>query len=1374
MNTYLARTNTHPRSVLQAAGALLFAPALALYLAGAFGQNPAPLAAQARTQHAAFPALSIPARLSPTSSVLCVSASGVTGAPCTNPTPYVTLQAAIDAASNGDEIRIANGTYTGAGTAVASSNKALTISGGFAGGSSGWTTMGAGSGTVLDGQSARASFEISGAITVTLQNLTARNGSLLNNSGVLSVLTRTLFLQSTTINGAYDLSPGAVMEFSSGTSTVSAGTTVAGAGIMRVSGSTVAFGGPAVTARNVELINNGTITGTGAFTVTGALTWTDGTMSGTGVTNLAVSSTASLSSSSGKSLISRTLNNAGTMSWSGGTIWMSFGAAIINNGTFDARIDQNMGINFTGPATFTNNGVFLKSSGSGTTLMGLNFINNRTVSVLTGTLSLAGGGAAYADFDVAQGAVVSFSGGTYTLNTGVNITGPGLARAVNSQIDIAGSPRIRNFDFGSAGGGINGSGNLTILESMTWSGGGMTGNGSTSIAAGAVLTITSGGKSLDTRTLSVAGTTVLTGSGGFSPMNGGVFNNIGTFDAQADIPIGGLGGVFNNKGLFIKSGGTGSTGTVSSAVFNNYGTVNVLTGILNLSAGGVSSGAFNTSAPGVLRFGGGTHTLDSSSSVTGNGTVDFAGGTVNINITGPFNNAGAITISPGGQANFNAATSTTLTTLSGGGKIDGTGTLTTTGAFTWIGGSMSGSGRTVIAAGASLNLPGTLALSLDTGHTLLNAGTGIVGGSSDLGVSSGAVLSNTGSFDLRSNRNIYYISNSGTIYNSGVFSKSAGTGTSSVNVPFINVGTVSAITGTISFNGSYAQNAGSTTLAGGTINAASGLNIQGGALTGVGQINGPVTNGGQVSPGSSPGILTINGDYTQSPTGRLNIEIAGLVAGSDYDRLRVIGTASLNGTLAITTQNGYVPNIGDTFQVLIATTRTGAFPSVLGDLIGSDRRYVPAYNPGDVTLSVSATQSTPTATPTISNTPTRTFTPSVTLTRTPAATSTPTRTATVTPTPMVTFTPSRTLTPTSTPTNVNAYHHFSPSGPITIQTGGKVVLDLLVNSGSNNVVAAQGYVTFTNNVVQVVDVNQSGCVVTSSITTDGTIFDTTLQNEVCNGGLPCDFGRGTLPAGSIAFASGALSNCPNGCTGGFRVAQVAFCGLAQGDAVVHWQFSPPDPYERDSQILDTQSNAVSNRLLYADYSIHVVDPTHTATPTSSPTRTPTFTASPTPVPVLVSHVTWQGPPAQPHVRQQLPITITLKLGATEINYPVQNTDASGYFTVPVGSLASGQYNWRAKGPRYLANSGQVTIPGGAVVNLEAGLMRAGDCTDDNIVSAPDFVVLKTSFGLSSGNPNYDGRADFDNDNLISVVDFSLLKGNFGQGGAPPIRSSGNQ
>ena len=157
---------------------------------------------------------------------------------------------------------------------------------------------------------------------------------------------------------------------------------------------------------------------------------------------------------------------------------------------------------------------------------------------------------------------------------------------------------------------------------------------------------------------------------------------------------------------------------------------------------------------------------------------------------------------------------------------------------------------------------------------------------------------------------------------------------------------------------------------------------------------------------------------------------------------------------------------------------------------------------------------------------------------------------------------------------------------------------------------------------------------------------------------------------------------------------------------------------------------------------------------------------------LVSHVTWQGRPAQPHALQQLPITLTLKLGTTEINYPVQTTSASGYFTVAVAGL-NGSYNWRVKGPKYLANSGSVNLTGATTTQHDMGLMRAGDANNDNIVNVLDFNILKGTFGKGSSDPGYDDRADFTGDLVVSVQDFNLIKANFGIDGAPALDPLGS-
>ena len=139
----------------------------------------------------------------------------------------------------------------------------------------------------------------------------------------------------------------------------------------------------------------------------------------------------------------------------------------------------------------------------------------------------------------------------------------------------------------------------------------------------------------------------------------------------------------------------------------------------------------------------------------------------------------------------------------------------------------------------------------------------------------------------------------------------------------------------------------------------------------------------------------------------------------------------------------------------------------------------------------------------------------------------------------------------------------------------------------------------------------------------------------------------------------------------------------------------------------------------------------------------------------------------------MPISVTLKLGALEVNYPLQNTDSSGNVQVSTSGLPAGGYAWRAKGPRNLATSGFVDItPNVCVVTVDMGLMKAGDANNDNVVSILDFNIFKATNGKGCGDIGYDGRADFNNDCVVNVLDFNLLKSNLGQTGAPSVRPSG--
>ncbi len=101
-----------------------------------------------------------------------------------------------------------------------------------------------------------------------------------------------------------------------------------------------------------------------------------------------------------------------------------------------------------------------------------------------------------------------------------------------------------------------------------------------------------------------------------------------------------------------------------------------------------------------------------------------------------------------------------------------------------------------------------------------------------------------------------------------------------------------------------------------------------GSLSGSGTITGNVVTSGSASPGTSPGRLTIIGDYTQHADGVLNIEIGGVGAGDDFDQLDVSGSVVLDGSLIVTVVNGFAPSQNDVFPIVMSGSQSGSFASV--------------------------------------------------------------------------------------------------------------------------------------------------------------------------------------------------------------------------------------------------------------------------------------------------------------------------------------------------------------------------------------------------------------------------------------------------------------
>ncbi len=101
--------------------------------------------------------------------------------------------------------------------------------------------------------------------------------------------------------------------------------------------------------------------------------------------------------------------------------------------------------------------------------------------------------------------------------------------------------------------------------------------------------------------------------------------------------------------------------------------------------------------------------------------------------------------------------------------------------------------------------------------------------------------------------------------------------------------------------------------------------INGGTLKGNGTVASVLLLHGALSPGDSPGIITVTDNLTLSASpAAFEVEINGTTAGTDYDQVVVGGTAELNNA-KLDISLGFTPAAGDSFTILRADTVNGQF-----------------------------------------------------------------------------------------------------------------------------------------------------------------------------------------------------------------------------------------------------------------------------------------------------------------------------------------------------------------------------------------------------------------------------------------------------------------
>lgn len=181
-------------------------------------------------------------------------------------------------------------------------------------------------------------------------------------------------------------------------------------------------------------------------------------------------------------------------------------------------------------------------------------------------------------------------------------------------------------------------------------------------------------------------------------------------------------------------------------------------------------------------------------------------------------------------------------------------------------------------------------------------------------------------------------SNSGRIDVHGVFNVS-NSAAPPPGMDFTNSGSIRVFGATVNVN-----NAGTfTNAATGTISGTGTLNISPGTT---------FVNLGTISPGFSPGALSINGAVTMGSNAVTKVEIAGSASGTQYDHLAFSGgPLNLSGTLQLSMYGcGFFPQPGDTFRVIDAPSVAGTFTNVTGANIGGGLSFQVLYRTDGVTL----------------------------------------------------------------------------------------------------------------------------------------------------------------------------------------------------------------------------------------------------------------------------------------------------------------------------------------------------------------------------------------------------------------------------------------
>lgn len=591
----------------------------------------------------------------------------------------------------------------------------------------------------------------------------------------------------------------------------------------------------------------------------------------------------------------------------------------------------------------------------------------------TATLSVTAGGLATSTKailgDMAAGAgaaTVSGAGSQWNLSDRLTIGDDGVGSlTIQAGGSVTGTDALLGF-------GVNSTGSATVTgPGATWTNSGVINVGFSSKPASLVISsgahVQSGQSNLGVSNVS-HGSAALANPG--TSWTCGFFN-VG-LGGRGDLSIE-SGAVFSTTGAAIAaiSGSSGSaTLTDAGSSWTNTGDFSVGdggTGLLNVSADAIltSAGDFTVggSGNGTLNVTTGGQLLNTVRGIVG----DAASGVATVSgANSQWNMSNRLTVGNGGDGTLNVLA---------GGRVSDSESLVGLGANSHAAVNVSGAGSMWSTAGI-LNL----GFSTNLASVAVSAGGHVDSGSCNVGIgagSHGAVTVTGGgsswssgplSVGLGGDGQLSISSGGGVSSSSAVISAASGsTGQATV----AGAGSQWTIAGNLGVGGDAVRGGlamlriqpGAVVAVGQTLNifTDSSVRLEGGTLDAqtitlqpvaffqwtsgtlhFGTFNGNLSNvAGTLAPGHSPGAANIVGNYAQSASAALQIEIAGLAPGAQFDRVDVTGLANLNGALNVTLLNNFIPSIGNSFEILRAVGGlSGSFSSInLPDLSAFNRGW---------------------------------------------------------------------------------------------------------------------------------------------------------------------------------------------------------------------------------------------------------------------------------------------------------------------------------------------------------------------------------------------------------------------------------------------------